>query len=365
MSNSISVTRLDDFEAIGATEWNHLVGNSATGTVFQTYQWQRAWWQTFGDDARELLLLAAREHSQLVGIVALYLDQARVLRLVGHGKSDYADFLCAADREDVRAALWQRIVAEQGSWKRFELRHLPLTSPTAAQLDSLNVDVLRNSTVSCPTLLIDGHAEFFAKVRKKKSLRRHHNYFRKQGDYQVEHLRQAGQILPHLDHFFQQHINRWAAIGQPSLFSDKINRRFYRAVAEHFDHTGWLCFTRLSMEEQPIAFHFGFVFNRTFIWYKPSFETDLARHSPGEALIWELFELAAVEELAEFDFTVGDEAFKKRLANHIRHNQTITLYASSLEYRIQQALRDTKQYVRSSRLGRPLFDLSKRLLRRS
>ena len=63
------------------------------------------------------------------------------------------------------------------------------------------------------------------------------------------------------------------------------------------------------------------------MWYKPSFAIDLARHSPGEALLRQLL-LAAIEEKAcAFDFGLGEEAFKSRFATGIRYVRNWGLYA--------------------------------------
>jgi CelD/BcsL family acetyltransferase involved in cellulose biosynthesis len=364
LSTMITVERYGDLKAITRSEWNRLVTDSATGSVFQTYEWHRAWWQVLGKDEDELLLLAARQNGELAGIAPLYIDQNNVLRFVGHGKSDYADFICAPENDEARAALWQQILRFRGRWRRFELQWLPAESPTAACLDALGARAIRYDTVPCPTMLIDGHDEFFSSARNKKSLRRHHNYFRKQPGFRVEHLSRAGQILPHLDPFFDQHVGRWASTESPSLFLDEANRQFYRSVTEHLDGTGWLRFTRLTVENGPLAFHFGFVFGRTFIWYKPSFDATLSRRSPGEALLKELFDLAAIEGLEEFDFTVGGEAFKQRFANHTRHCIRATLYARSLDYQTHAAIYEAKRWLRTSSFTRPVFDLVNRLVRR-
>src|SRR5437868_1220594 len=82
-------------------------------------------------------------------------------------------------------------------------------------------------------------------------------------------------------------------------------------------------FSVLRLEGEPIAFHFGFEYNRRFIWYKPSFSAAHARLSPGEVLIKYLLEDVIDRGLEEFDFGVGEEAFKYRFANHVKHNHRI------------------------------------------
>ena len=362
-ATEVTVTVLNGFDEIEPEEWNRLVECSATRSVFQTWQWHRAWWDVFGGGLR-LILLCAGDKRVITGIAACVIDAAGVVRFVGHGRSDYADIICPGDRADVRSALLRAIGQVSVGWKRIELANLPANSPTVSAFSGLGLHVLTTNSMPCPTLLIEGHADDFARVRKKKSLRRHLNRFRKEHGYQVSHFAVAADIQPQLEQFFDQHVGRWAGTESTSLFCDQINRDFYRSVTEALDGTGWLRFTRLMVGDEPIAFHFGFAYGGKFFWYKPSFEAALARRSPGEALLAELFELAAGELAVEFDFTVGDEPFKQRFTNHVRHNVTLIAFRSPIGFQLRRAIEATKGYLKASPLGNHAFVLAKRLLRR-
>jgi hypothetical protein len=89
---------------------------------------------------------------------------------------------------------------------------------------------------------------------------------------------------------------------------------------------GWINFTVVKSEKRPIAFHFGFVFNKRFIWYKPSFDIDLFKYYPGEVLLKELLEYAVDKKYNEFDFTIGSDFFKKRFANKVRQNFSYKIF---------------------------------------
>jgi CelD/BcsL family acetyltransferase involved in cellulose biosynthesis len=361
----ISLQRYNDFDAMNHQIWNRLVTDSATHSIFQTYQWSRAWWETFQSNDRELLLLVASEADVVVGIAAMFVDQRQTLKFVGHGRADYSDIVCSADRDDIRIALIREMLSARVGCRRIQFRQLPEQSPTVRCIRQSHQRTLLSETGPCPTLLIDGNDEHFDRVRSKKSLRRHHNHFQKQSGYQVQHFTQSEDILPHLEAFFGQHIARWSATRFPSLFQEDINRQFYRRLTKSLGDTGWLRFTRITVDDRPIAFHFGFVFERTFFWYKPSFDPMLAKKSPGEALLSELFTLAKEENMREFDFTIGAEAFKQRFANHTRRNLEATLYASPFDFQLQTAVRTTKDYLRSSPIGGPVFRLAKRITDRS
>jgi len=126
--------------------------------------------------------------------------------------------------------------------------------------------------------------------------------------------------------FFDQHVRRWQVTPHPSLFCDSANRSFYRALVSDADEVEWLRFTSIELDGRTIASHFGFSHRGSYMWYKPSFEIELARRSPGEVLLRSLL-VAAVDERARvFDFGLGDEAFKHRFANRIPLVRTWGLY---------------------------------------
>ncbi len=344
MSDPITIERVADFDAVSADDWNQLARRGPTGTVFQTLQWHRAWWQVYAEGA-ELLLLLARAGGELVGALALCLGTDRHLRFVGHGRSDYVDVI-GDPPETVRRALWQQALALAPSWRRLHLRHLPEESPTLPDLRALGLRWLLDQRVPCPCLQVHNPGDLDAALGKQ-SVRRHHRWFARQPRAAVQHLSRADEIGPQLDAFFDQHVRRWAQTPHPSLFGDDRNRRFYRALTTQLDDTGWLCFTRLAIDGQPCAFHFGFRFGGRLVWYKPSFEIELARRSPGEALLAELLSLVGRERLTELDFTVGDEAFKSRFANHVRHNLELTVFRSGADRLCTLATRRVKAAARA------------------
>ena len=160
---------------------------------------------------------------------------------------------------------------------------------------------------------------------------RHENFFLREGQLRVEHLSESREVLPQLEEFFAQHIGRWAETDSPSLFLDEAQRRFYEQWTRAAGERGWLRFMRVEWAGKAIAFHYGMSYRGRYLWYKPSFAMELARHSPGEVLLRQLL-LAAIDEGASlFDFGIGDEAFKYRFATEVNRVRTWGLYPKRKE----------------------------------
>jgi hypothetical protein len=112
-------------------EWNPLLERSMSPVMFLTWEWQRTWWSSFGQD-RELRVATLRGADQtLLGIAPLFVQNsyidpaaelpdirvekpstsgqsARTLHLIGGTEvSDYLDVLSPADR---CVDLWREVL---------------------------------------------------------------------------------------------------------------------------------------------------------------------------------------------------------------------------------------------------------------
>jgi CelD/BcsL family acetyltransferase involved in cellulose biosynthesis len=113
-----------------------------------------------------------------------------------------------------------------------------------------------------------------------------------------------------------------------------------------FADTGQLVFTEVRLDDAAVAFHFGFISEGDLIWYKPSFDPALSRVAPGEVLLRELLLLAGERGLTGFDFTRGDEAFKRRFADSERMAETYIFYSSATMAIAARALAAMKSLVK-------------------
>ena len=355
----IRITLVDDLEALWLrkTEWNALVERSETSTVFQTFEWHASWWKVFGVEARPLVLLAEAA-GELVGIAPLMVTEQRVLgqkrqgvEFIGAGSSDYCDFILDPTRPEVLPLMLAWMLESRHHWDLLHLSEIPNTSSTLSALSGFfNEHRYPTDTrmlYEAPTYVFGDPARDQQLV-KKKSLRRHYNYFHRNGQLEFRHCVSTEEIMSYLDLFFDQHIQRRAQTDTPSLFLDERQRAFYRELVRALAPTGWLLFSVVLFNQTPIAFHFGFEYGNRIIWYKPAFNVDYAKHSPGEVLIKYLLEYALERQVVEFDFTIGEEAFKYRFANHTRLNYAVRVFRHLTLFHANRFWLDVKTLVKRS-----------------
>ena len=335
----VRITCLNDLESLWsrAGEWNALVRENRTDTVFQTFEWQASWCRAFGHDVRLLVLLAETD-GVLVGIAPLMISHRtllrrprRVLEFIGSDSADFCDFIVRDP--DVSAAFLEWLLEHRDLWDVVDLANIAETSPLLEFVPQLvgprghAVDV--EHLQEAPTRLFRDPEED-RKLLSKKSIRRHENWFRRAGTLDFRFIEDSGEALSHLETLFDQHVRRWGPEGFPSRFLDERHRAFYRNLVELMLPTAVARLSVLEFDGRPIAYEFGFEYGNRYYAVKPSFEPEYADHSPG-MLIQKYCMADLIERgVGEYDFTVGDEPYKYRFANHVRNAYRARVYPSPL-----------------------------------
>lgn len=356
-------------ESIGPTAWNALWQRSEIPSVFARYEWASAWSRVFGTQG-STRIYAAWLDDTLVGVLPTLWprDSQSTTVLIGDWHSDYAGVLTDRESPETFPALLRAVCADIPANGRLSLADIRSDSSYRAELDRLCSHMasqwLRVDGTTCPRTEIT--PERVQALINKDSLRRHYRKLQKLGEVVVRHEFDAASILPRLGDFFAQHLARWAHTDSPSLFLDERHRVFYRELVKAFAGTEQLVFTEVTLDGRAVAFHLGFVSEGDFIWYKPSFDPELSKVSPGETLLRELFLWALERELSGFDFTRGGESFKARFATHQRHTADYVYHGSRMAALSAHSAHSWKQAKRlgRERLPAPVADWVRGWLRR-
>lgn len=346
----VELVRERSLVPLSKEEWNCLAAANATNTIFQTYEWFDAWWSVFGA-RHELFLLILRKGSRAIGfapfMVRRVLPGVRQLEFIGTGNADYLDVVLPTDEAEGARALCAFLRAHSREWRRAWLANVPEQSRSLHHLKASGLDAglyfVEEVRAPCPALRIAGNEKSVERLLRKYSIRRPMNWFSRRGVVRLRRIDSLAEITEKLPIFFDQHVQRWRSTRNGSLFENPQQRLFYTALADRMRDTPWLQFSTVELNNEPIAFHFGFDYAGTVTWYKPSFEARWAEHSPGLLLIERLIDDALKRGRAEVDFTVGDELFKRRFANRQEANLYIGVYHSSLQRRAAMVLRKSRR----------------------
>lgn len=321
------VLRGFDDPSFSPADWERVLATGQSDVVFLTWHWQSAWWESFGRG--ELLLIVAERDGEVVALAPLF-TEAGMIYFTGSGGSDYLNFIGDISVPEILDALLVEAKQRVSDFIGFVFYHVPENSETAWRLKQaaarLGLKIFEEESLLSPALEIAADKTIAIEAANKKSLVRHERLFTREHPLKVEQLNEGEKILPRLEDFFAQHIERWAATLTPSLFCNETQKRFYRNLVRKAAQTDWLRFMTIDWQDRAIAFHFGFCYRGNFLWYKPTFAVDLARRSPGEVLLRQLLLAAIAEGAHTFDFGLGDEAFKSRFATQMNIVRNWGLY---------------------------------------
>ena len=128
------LTRIDSY---GAAEkaWRSVLNGPASHTIFTTHQWQKTWWNLFGDGA-EMMMLCMNSGDKVEAIAPLSRRDGAISFIGSQDLNDYGDFLVAPGSElHFYDSLLEFLGGE--SWDAIRLSSLGADSPTLAHLPEL------------------------------------------------------------------------------------------------------------------------------------------------------------------------------------------------------------------------------------
>ena len=278
--------------------------------------------------------------------------EAIALEFMGAPHSDYNDLLCEErDSAAVLEVALDALLCLHGDWELCVLDKLPSHSRIFRHWGELPARQRKHLQLiflcPCPTILLNEEREAMLKrLTGKRDQRHHKKLLQKLGRLTFRHLETREEAREHLRNLYDQHITRYACSGFNSQFLQAEPRSFFEALVEELDLRTQLRFAVLEVDNQPVAYHFGFRQNGKHTHYKPTFDVDHWESGPGDVLLQHLFEYALETGESEFDFTVGDEAYKYRFANRINRNYTLYIdrypaRATTLVRRLARRARQT------------------------
>lgn len=313
---------------LGPDLWTTLLEHGDTDVIFLTWQWQRIWWDTYGRG--KLLLIVAEREGKIMALAPFFADSGMILFIGSGADSYYLDFLGDISDPVVLDALLQTARECTPEFAGFEFYWVPDRSRTG-QLLKESASRLRLSMnelwcLRVPILDLALQPDAARQATQKKSLLRHERGFHRDAPLEISHIHEGDTVLSYLPEYFAQHISRWDAISVQSRFLDARNRQFYERVTRLAAENGWLRFMRIGWQERSIAFHFGFRYRQSYLYYQPSFAIEIAGRSPGEVLLRQLLLAAIAEQADVFDLGPGEQTYKFRFATRIGHVSGYGLY---------------------------------------
>jgi CelD/BcsL family acetyltransferase involved in cellulose biosynthesis len=320
---TLSVALGCDESCFDLPEWRSLLSSDPQRHVFATPEWNRVWWEEFGE-GKDLLIVIAERHGEPVAILPLYRKvegARRILRFVGGiDLTDYLGPICSLeDRGEVADALIDWLSKSEVEWDEFDAHNMPVPFGFAEFLveraDSAGFDfVLEQEETSAVLVLPGSWEEYLAGLdaKDRHELRRKRRRLARDHPDAVFRASRPETLEGDLKVFIDMHRG---AEGMKGHFMRPEIATFFERVAHAFAPEGWLRLEFLEVGGRAIASTFGFVLDDTYFLYNSAFEPEAHRLSPGFVLVSELVKRSIEQGLATFDFLRGPERYKYQLGS--------------------------------------------------
>ena len=313
-------------------EWQRLASECYAATVFQTYEWNAAWWQHFGRvPGRSLRVVTFRGPAgELVGLAPLmtsfwYATPLRRLSFLGTGTSDYLDVLAAPGWEEAVSEGLYGYLQNVGGWQIADFQQLreggflrERRPAEGSALDSFEAD-----GEACPYLALPSEWDMLLQGLGKKTRSNIGYYDRglhKVYAVEIGPVTDEGELDEQLDRLFELHQRRWNQRWLPGVFGGKRVQAFHRDAARRLLAKDWLRLFSLRLDGVTQASLYCFAYGDRLCYYQGGFEPTLARLSLGTVLTARAMQTAIAEGRQIFDFLRGDEPYKAKWTGASRVN---------------------------------------------
>ncbi len=317
----------EDLAAIGP-DWRAFEAQ-ADGTVFQCFDWLSTWQRLIG--ARQGVRPAIVTVRDGAGTLQMLLPlsvraagPARELTWLGSDLCDYNAPLLApgfsARIDGARfLALWRDITRclQDNPRLRFDFLKLEKMPETVGGEPNPMRQLGGSMTPSGAYLthLAGDWESFYAAKRSSATRRRDRTKRKKLGEFgAVKLVNPAGadEILHTLDTLMAQKTRSFARMGVANLFAKPGYAEFYRALSTDPASRHLVHVSRLDVGDVPAAINLGLTWRGCYYHLLASYDDgELSRFGPGAAHLHDLLHLAIDRGFKVFDFTIGDERYKR------------------------------------------------------
>jgi CelD/BcsL family acetyltransferase involved in cellulose biosynthesis len=329
-SPAIALAVYDELAAVEA-EWRRFE-RIADCTVFQAFDWLATWHRHIGRRGGErpavVVGRGAGDETLILLPLAVWPGMVRRLTWLGSELCDYNAPLLApgfCDRlapEEVRR-LWRDIRALLNG--RPELRHdvvelTKMPDMVGAQRNPLLALGVGLNPSGAHVMDLNATWDELYNAKRSSATRRHDRSKRKRlaemGEVNFVTPAEPQEIARTLHILIAQKTKAFARMGIGNMFAREGYRDFFLELATH-PHTRHLAHvSRLDVGATPAAVNFGLTFRGCYYHVLASYDDgEVARHGPGAAHLRDIFGHAIATGYRYFDFTIGDEAYKREWAD--------------------------------------------------
>ncbi|MFI4960229.1 MAG: GNAT family N-acetyltransferase [Hyphomicrobiales bacterium] len=324
---AIRITVHEDLSAI-EQDWRAFEA-SADGTVFQSFDWLVTWQRLIGvrNGVRPAIVVGRDGAGTILFLLPLSVCSAgfaRELTWLGSELCDYNAPVLAANfsaRVDAKRfmALWETIARclQDNPRLRYDFINLEKMPETVCAQPNPMRYLGGTMTPSGAYLThLTGDWETFYVAKRSSATRRRDRTKRKRlgelGEVKFVNPASDSETLLTLDTLMAQKARSFARMGVDNLFAKPGHAEFYRALASDPATRHLVHVSRLDVGATVAAVNLGLTYRDCYYHLLASYDDgEVSRFGPGAAHLNDLLHQAIDRGFRIFDFTIGDERYKR------------------------------------------------------
>ena len=313
--------KVKDFEfsdPILESIWKEMEQDKST-SMFQSFFWNKYWYEKVGrEDEKSLpFIKVAYSEGKPIAIFPFILRKIFLFNVIE---------LFGRDQYDYKAPVLKNFHNLEKIWKAVEeslpkhdikiFERVPNLPEFKFQkiFQSMKVSLIQESNqILLPSNL--ENLDFLSK-RLRKDIFRMKRKLSELGNLSISQIGNSKEYKMVIKETIKQKEKKYLDTGAKNIFLDNKIKDFYIDLIDENLGKVQIHLSYLSLDNEILASHLGFIHKDTFYYILPSFkEGHFNKFSPGRILLFELIKLSIEKGLKKFDLTVGTEEYKKRWSN--------------------------------------------------
>jgi CelD/BcsL family acetyltransferase involved in cellulose biosynthesis len=319
--------------------WNPLLAQSASDTVFLTWEWMTSWWHAYSN-ARRPMVISFERSGEVVGLAPLCrqrISRYGVIRhdavaFIGDGTadSDYLDLIVRTGEEGAVAECLAGTLASLGFGAVAFLNDVPGSSPNLAPLArALRTRnwSWRAEPVACAEALLPESWDLFLGALQPRMRTKIRSLTRRLEERHQVRFRYAScerDIALNLPSLFHLHQRRWEREGRLGVFASEDKRRFYEELSRRFLERGWLRLSTLEVDGAAVAHQMCFEYRNTMFLLQEAFDPDWEEQGVGNVLRTRVLQDCIDRGVGNYDFLGGMTDHKRSWGATTKESLRIT-----------------------------------------
>lgn len=326
-------------------DWSIILEKNQNTNPFIEFDWVNEWWKHLGGD-RQVEIMAVRLDGTFVAFFP-FLFKKSILgytyNFMAFGQANYMDIIAYTHLLDESIEFVLDEIIRKKKNVVFYLHGLLESGKTPASLEKylqgqnsiFSVHRVITPYIDLKEIKLEKYME---KRQKLHRLDRREKRLNDNGKVELNRSRPE-----EMDYMFHLHDKRWEKKHDTSGFTNDKEKGFFRSLARIQDGPMQTEIDSLYINDNMIAFNYGFNCRGKFLGYVLGYDDDFEVFSPGRILEKEKILLCKYGNEDIFDLSIGYETYKFEWNTHLDYTRRMIFSSNTILAKATRNFLSTKE----------------------